>query len=824
MPICLKLHSLPLFHLFMVVMMFNVFIPAASMIFASFSLLYLPDFMLFGRKSMLFCNLTLVLTALGFYWFKKRAAFRFCMLLNVPILALGYAHSFALDLLQQAEGVSAQKQSLVFSIEEVLHQQSYQTVIAKTVLKNEQTPQRIFLNWKAQEQPFLGETWQGEVALRPLSARLNFGGFDRQQWYFAQGVTATGTVKSAVKIGEDFSWRERKLQQARQQTEGLSLQGLLIALAFGERAWLDNDTWTTYQQTNTAHLIAISGLHIGLAMGIGFLLARLLQFFLPTQWISTGFPLLFGVLFALIYAYFAGFSVPTFRAIMALILVSCLQLARCYYSAFQLFTLVVALLLFYDPLMPLSASFWLSVGAVGCLIIWYRYVPFSLFQWRNQPFPKKVRWILSLFHLQFGLLLLFTPLQLLLFHAVALNGFFANLLAVPLYSFLLVPLILFAVLTNGAFSAWLGANILAENITQLIARFQGNWFEASWNLALILTALCSLIFLFLIFFIYREKPISPQHWQIKPAKFFNLNITKPLSQQARKQVMISTLAVAFLCLLIVFVRQIQKPLWQLDTLDVGQGLATLIVKNGRGILYDTGAAWQGGTMAELEILPYLQREGIVLDKLILSHDDNDHAGGVKNILKAYPQAEFIHSSEKRYDEKSNKEKNNDENDRTFCVVGKSWVWQGIDFRVLSPEKVVARADNAHSCVILLDDGKYRVLLTGDAEIKNEQIFARTLGKIDVLQVGHHGSKTSTGEFLLAQTQPDLAVISSGRWNPWKFPHSLVIERLAKHKSAVENTAVSGQIRVNFYSTRWKVERARARFSPWYARVIGLSDE
>ena len=93
---------------------------------------------------------------------------------------------------------------------------------------------------------------------------------------FSKRIIAVGNVKSAVKIGEDFSYRTDFLQNSLKQTEGLSLQGLLIALAFGERAWLDNKTWLIYQQTNTAHLIAISGLHIGLAMGIGFFFARLL--------------------------------------------------------------------------------------------------------------------------------------------------------------------------------------------------------------------------------------------------------------------------------------------------------------------------------------------------------------------------------------------------------------------------------------------------------------------------------------------------------------------------------------------------------------------
>ncbi len=102
--------------------------------------------------------------------------------------------------------------------------------------------------------------------------------------------------------------------------------------------------------------------------------------------------------------------------------------------------------------------------------------------------------------------------------------------------------------------------------------------------------------------------------------------------------------------MILLFKQLSKPIWQVDTLDVGQGLATLIVKNGKGILYDTGPAWQGGNMAELEILPYLQREGITLEKLILSHDDNDHAGGASIILKAYRNVEFITPSRKNYGE------------------------------------------------------------------------------------------------------------------------------------------------------------------------------
>ena len=787
------------------------------LIVSALSLLVVPDFLLLTWQQAGLSILMLVMTALCFHWFNYFKVKNFCINGIWFLLTLAYVHSQALSLLTQAEKISSlpNKITLELHISEIFHQQDYQTLVATTSLFDGKE-QQIFINWRASEKPQLGETWRADVKLRPISARLNHGGFDRQQWYFSKRIIAVGNVKSAVKIGDDFSFRTDFLQNSLKQTEGLSLQGLLIALAFGERAWLDNKTWLIYQQTNTAHLIAISGLHIGLAMGIGFFFARLLQLSLPTRFISPWIPLCFGVLIALGYAYLAGFSLPTFRAMMALLFIAILQFSRRYYTPLQMLCLVVAFLLFCDPLMPLSVSFWLSVGAVACLIVWYRYVPLSIIEWRHQKLSRKVRWILGLFHLQLGLLILFTPIQLFFFNGLALNGFLANLIAVPLYSVLLVPLILFAVLTHGAFSSWHLSNTIAQGITQCIRVFQDSYMPISINLSLILTALLSLVFGGMLGGLYFASQGKTKNTPLKSSRFSTLNHTKILSPEAYKQALLGVILISSFCIGTLGYRYITKPKWQLDTLDVGQGLATLIVKEGKGVLYDTGPAWQSGigvsSMAELEILPYLQREGIELETLILSHDDNDHSGGAKAILAAYPEIELITPSRKNYGETH----------RTCCLQGKQWQWRGLDFKILSPAQITDRAENPQSCVILFTDGQYQILLTGDADVATERSFAEKLGKINVLQVGHHGSKTSTGEFLLAQTKPELALISSGRWNAWNFPHPTVIERLNRYQSAVENTAISGHIRLNFTEKGIEIEKARGDFSPWFARVIGLS--
>ena len=157
----------------------------------------------------------------------------------------------------------------------------------------------------------------------------------------------------------------------------------------------------------------------------------------------------------------------------------------------------------------------------------------------------------------------------------------ANLIAVPLYSFLLVPLILFAVLTNGAFSSWYLSNAIAQGVTQCLSFFQGSYMPISINLSLILTALLSLIFGGMLGGLYFASQAQTKNIPLKSSRFFTLNNTKILSPEAYKQALLGVILISSFCIGTLGYRYFMKPKWQLDTLDVGQGLATLIVKRGR---------------------------------------------------------------------------------------------------------------------------------------------------------------------------------------------------------------------------------------------------
>nr|WP_314116901.1 DNA internalization-related competence protein ComEC/Rec2 [uncultured Aggregatibacter sp.] len=798
---------------------------AGCLIFSGLTLLVLPDNWLLSWEMGAYIAFPILLIMLLCYRLKLTRLSTFLAYCLLCLVQLVYVHYPALSLLQQADNIAHLPNPLhtEFTVQEILHQQDFQTLVIVAKLAEHLPEQRIYAQWKAPHKVKIGERYAGDLRLRPLSSRLNMHGFDRQQWYFSKRITAWADVKSAVKIEQVFSWRQTALHQAKQQTENLSQQGLLLALGFGERAWLKNATWQIYQKTNTAHLIAISGLHIGLAMMLGFALARLLQFTFPTHYITPTFPIFCGFMLALLYSQLAGLAIPTLRAIIALALLYAIQHLRLHWTVWQLLLRVVALLIFIDPLMLLSTSFWLSVGAVTCLIIWYQCFPLSLLHWRGKPLTsspwRKVRYVFGLFHLQLGLLWLFTPIQLFFFNGISLHSFIANLIAVPLYSFILVPLVLFAVLTQGSWNTWWLANDLAEKITALLAPLQDHWLAISIPHSLWITLVLTCLFLGFLHYVYKpQKPLSStlELTKLTRLKGFHLAAERTLSLPLQKTIYGLGCGLIVFCSTTLAHHYLSRPNWQLDTLDVGQGLATLIVKDGKGVLYDTGSSWESGSMAQLEILPYLQRQGIQLEWLILSHDDNDHSGGARAMLSAYPDIQLTTASQKRYGEK-----NTAENDRTFCLANKQWTWQGLHFTVLSPNNIVPRAENPDSCTLLLTDGKYNILLTGDADLSVEYNILPKLDKIHVLQVGHHGSKTSTGEALVRYTQPDIALISSGRWNPWHFPHQTVVDRLTRHHAQLYNTAEDGQIRLLFEKNDIKIQTARAEFSPWYRRLIGL---
>jgi competence protein ComEC len=256
-------------------------------------------------------------------------------------------------------------------------------------------------------------------------------------------------------------------------------------------------------------------------------------------------------------------------------------------------------------------------------------------------------------------------------------------------------------------------------------------------------------------------------------------------------------------------------------LDVGQGLSTVARTRDHTLVYDAGPAYSPGfDTGRTVVVPYLRSQGIGrVDKLIVSHGDNDHIGGVPSVLKELSIADV----EAGIPELLTMRK------ASQCHRGEHWRWDGVEFSVLHPDARSYRKGNNASCVIRIEArGGRRVLLTGDIEAESERMLLQELrGRlpVDVLVVPHHGSLTSSSPAFIEAVRPDYALFPTGYRNRYRFPREPVVDRYRKRGSALLDTAPHGAITVRLRSGGLPPEAESFRCSdPHYWRTVSCAIE
>lgn len=629
------------------------------------------------------------------------------------------------------------------------------------------------------EKACAGQRWAMTLHLRAVHGELNDGGYDSQQSAFARHQTLTGRFSHAEVVDNRCSLRSQYLTSLQNTLEPYFWGPVMLGLGMGERLTVSRDIKNLMRETGTLHLMAISGLHIALAASIAWLLARGIQFLLPVRWIYWQMPLLAGLLFAAFYAWLTGLQPPALRTVASLGVLAALRLSARQWSPWQVWLCCVAAILIFDPLAVLSQSLALSAFAVAALIFWYQWLPIPQWRW-----SRRVRPLVNLMYLQVGMLLLLLPLQVLIFHGFSVSSLVANLFAVPLVTFISVPLILFAMLLH---------LFPLASLETLI------WLIADKSLAGLFWLLMRL----------------PEGWQGVDERWLYLTLLPWLAIigwrfRAWKSVPAACLA-ASLVLAFPFWRTAKSESWTLHMLDVGQGLAMVIERQGKAILYDTGLAWPEGDSAQQLIIPWLRWHHLQPDGVILSHEHLDHAGGLASLQKTWPTM-WVRSPLGW-------------TGHLPCFRGQTWQWQGLTFTVHWPPEMYSARGNNRSCLVKVDDGEQSVLLTGDIEAQAEQAMLSHYWhylNATLIQVPHHGSKTSSSAPLVQRVEGKIALASAARYNAWRFPSAKVVGRYKKEGYIWHDTPKSGQISVTFSQHDWQIRRLRDQYLPrWYHQWFGV---
>ena len=599
-----------------------------------------------------------------------------------------------------------------------------------------------------------GERWALLVRLKRPHGTVNPHGFDVEAWLLENNLRATGYVRkddanrrldAFAGRAPDYVARTRESIRTRilAALAGRPYAGVIAALAIGDERAIPAAQWQLFNRTGVGHLISISGLHITFfATLIG---AAVYWLWRRSHPLTTRLPArkaaaVAGVCAAFVYVLLAGFQIPAQRTLYMLTVAAIgLWLGRPG-TASVVWLWALAVVIIWDPWASLTPGFWLSFGAVGLLL----YIGIGrigrLPVWREATRAQAA--------ITLGLI----PLMLILFQQISIVSPLANAVAIPVVTFLVVPLALAAIVVP-----WDALLILAHEIFGFVA-----------SLLELLSTLPSAVW----------QQHAPPAWAVIAGLIGVVWLLAPRGVPGR------VFGVVWLMPLFFVVPLRPAPgAFQLTILDVGQGLAVLVQTREHALLYDTGPRFNDTTDAGNRIIaPMLRSIGVTrLDVLMVSHQDTDHSGGAMSLLETVPVGSLLSSLPETHSLVRSRTEHGEGANR--CLAGDKWIWDGVEFAILHP--VLPNFSNPKlkpndlSCVLRIANAAGSALLTGDIEARTEADLVRRSGdalRADVLVVPHHGSKTSSTPAFIAAVHPDTAVFTPGYRNRFAHPRPEIVER------------------------------------------------
>ena len=526
----------------------------------------------------------------------------------------------------------------------------------------------------------------------------------------------------------------------------------LKVFVLGDKSSLDSSVVRTYQDLGISHLFAISGMHVSLLSTMLLKLLKWLQVKEDNRLKIVSCILLF-------YLFLTTFSVSILRAVLFFICFSFNKIYYTYIDSKNIFLLVAAISLFINPFYIYDVAFIYSYSISFSLIVMANFI---------NSFKSYFK---SLFVTSIISFLVGIPTSLYFFNQLNFLSIIYNLFYVPFISYIVFPLALISFLVPQVLKVFeLSVSFLEFTASTLSKITFSKLIFCSCNI--------------LIYFIYIILIIC---------------ILKLISSSNKRVVLIFILLLVFH----YFIPTLFDKNY-LMMIDVGQGDSILIHSKGKNMLIDTGGietyqnkSFKSSNDSKVVInttIPLLKKLGISkIDYLVLTHGDFDHAGEAINLIRNF-NVDKIYLNQGKFNSLEKKIIMNHK--KTFQIAEKDLIKLG-RISLISLNKAFDD-ENDSSTILLMYYKNLKILLTGDASVKSEKYILDTydLGHVDILKLGHHGSKTSTDEDLLKEIRPSLGLISCGKNNKFNHPHKVTIEKLKKYRVNYLRTDIEGSIKIN----------------------------
>jgi len=588
-----------------------------------------------------------------------------------------------------------------------------------------------------------GELWSLLCNYQPIKPVISPGAFDPARYSFINRINGNCLVKEYKKRSEvDFGLnavRNHLYFWIYNQPLSIETKGIMLALLLGNKHGLTQDQKTLLQESHTSHLLVVSGLHLSLVFMIFFFFSGFLGRFISI-WLhipASHFQWLAGILSIVTYAALCGFPVPTQRAMIMFLVPFGFYINKQIITTDQVFWTAMLAVLLFDPLAIMSFSFWLSFVAVGILLL---AISNGRAIVKSQFAAGALRWIMP----QVAITVALTPFLWLMGLASNPASFLVNLVAIPLVSFLLIPLLILMLLIGqvspdfltpmGRLFEWL-SHILSD-IQQWGQTYQGTFIPKFSGILLFA--------LFSLFFILPRG--LPGKWTIQ------------------------------LFLLFSFVWQLIAPTGikeglNIYLLDVGQGQSAIVQQGAYFMMIDSGPGLPEAGAFRRVVLPFLDAKlDRELSAVIYSHNDSDHVSGYLNAPHEINSPLWLFGEP-------------DVKNSAACRRHQSIAVGDMNIKILAPFSGTDFSGNRSSCVIQITSRHGCILLPGDIDKLIEYaIMANSANRsdhCDVLVASHHGSSSSTSQDWLEFFTPKIFLVSAGKMNRFGHPGTDIINKVRK---------------------------------------------